>query len=269
MMAGVLVTSIGSGQLISRLGRYKPFPIIGTALMTVAMYLLSGISVSMPIWQTALYMLVLGFGLGMTMQVLVLAAQNAVPYEQLGVATSGSTLFRQVGGSIGVSVFGAIFANQLASNLADALPPGTQLPDAVSPGIIAQLPAAVHALYLDAFVTALGPVFSVAAAVSLLGFGLTWLLREVPLRKSARQKASPRASRPHVTRSRCRSWSGSWPRSPGERTAGGSTSRWPTRPRSISIRPSCGCSHGSERTPLSTSTIPNSSRRASRFASGV
>ncbi len=185
MMAGVLVTSIGSGQLISRLGRYKPFPIIGTALMTVAMYLLSGISVSMPIWQTALYMLVLGFGLGMTMQVLVLAAQNAVPYEQLGVATSGSTLFRQVGGSIGVSVFGAIFANQLASNLADALPPGTQLPDAVSPGIIAQLPAAVHALYLDAFVTALGPVFSVAAAVSLLGFALTWLLREVPLRKSA------------------------------------------------------------------------------------
>ena len=185
MMAGVLVTSIGSGQLISRLGRYKPFPIIGTALMTVAMYLLSGISVSMPIWQTALYMLVLGFGLGMTMQVLVLAAQNAVPYEQLGVATSGSTLFRQVGGSIGVSVFGAIFANQLATNLVDALPPGTQLPDAVSPGIIAQLPAAVHALYLDAFVTALGPVFSVAAAVSLLGFGLTWLLREVPLRKSA------------------------------------------------------------------------------------
>ena len=115
MMAGVLVTSIGSGQLISRLGRYKPFPIIGTALMTVAMYLLSGISVSMPIWQTALYMLVLGFGLGMTMQVLVLAAQNSVPYEQLGVATSGSTLFRQVGGSIGVSVFGAIFANQLAT----------------------------------------------------------------------------------------------------------------------------------------------------------
>ncbi|HSS74051.1 MAG TPA: MDR family MFS transporter, partial [Gaiellaceae bacterium] len=175
MMAGVLVTSIGSGQLISRLGRYKPFPIIGTALMTVAMYLLSGISVSMPIWQTALYMLVLGFGLGMTMQVLVLAAQNSVPYEQLGVATSGSTLFRQVGGSIGVSVFGAIFANQLASNLADALPPGTQLPDAVSPGIIAQLPAAVHALYLDAFVSALGPVFSVAAAVSLVGFALTWL----------------------------------------------------------------------------------------------
>src|SRR4029078_5678233 len=128
MIAGVLVTSIGSGQLISRLGRYRPFPIAGTALMTIAMFLLSGISVSMPVWQTAIYMLVLGFGLGMTMQVLVLAAQNSVPYEQLGVATSGSTLFRQVGVSIGVSIFGAVFANRLADNLADLLPPGTDVP---------------------------------------------------------------------------------------------------------------------------------------------
>ena len=167
MMAGVLVTSIGSGQLISRLGRYKPFPIVGTALMTAAMYLLSGLSASMPVWQTAVYMLVLGFGLGMTMQVLVLAAQNAVPYEQLGVATSGSTLFRQVGGSIGVSLFGAIFANQLASNLAGALPPGTQLPAAPNLEVISQLPAAIHGAYLDAFAAALGPVFAVAAAVSL------------------------------------------------------------------------------------------------------
>jgi EmrB/QacA subfamily drug resistance transporter len=112
LMAGVLVTSIGSGQLISRFGRYKPFPIAGTALMTVAMLMLSRISVGMPTWETALVMVLLGFDLGMTMQVLVLAAQNAVPYELLGVATSGSTLFRQVGGSIGVSIFGAIFANR-------------------------------------------------------------------------------------------------------------------------------------------------------------
>ena len=184
MMAGVLVTSIGSGQLISKLGRYKPFPIVGTALMTVAMYLLSGLSVEMPVWQTAGYMLLLGFGLGMTMQVLVLAAQNAVPYEQLGVATSGSTLFRQVGGSIGVSILGAIFANQLAANLRDALPPGTEIP-ATSPQVVTQLPPALHSVYLDAFAAALGPVFAVAAAVSLVAFLLTWLLREVPLRKSA------------------------------------------------------------------------------------
>src|SRR5262249_12194323 len=117
MMAGVLVTSIGSGQLITRFGRYKPFPIAGTALMTVAMWLLSGLSVSMPTWQSGIYILLLGFGIGLTMQVLVLAAQNAVPYDQLGVATSGSSLFRQVGGSIGVAVFGTIFSSELRTKL--------------------------------------------------------------------------------------------------------------------------------------------------------
>ena len=185
MMAGVLVTSIASGQVISRIGRYKPFPIVGTALMAIAMFLLTGISVSMPTWQAELYVLVLGLGLGMTMQVLVLAAQNAVPYRQLGVATSGSTLFRQVGGSIGVSLFGAIFANRLATELADALPPGVEPPAAASPGAVAQLPPALKEDYLDAFAAALGPVFAVAAGVSLVAFALTWLLREVPLRRSA------------------------------------------------------------------------------------
>ncbi len=188
MMAGVLVTSIASGQLITRLGRYKPFPIAGTALMTLAMALLTGIGVTMPTWQTELYMLVLGLGLGMTMQVLVLAAQNAVPYELLGVATSGSTLFRQVGGSVGVAIFGAIFANRLASELADALPPGTTPPEAVSPELVGQLPDAVRMPYLEAFSAALVPVFVFAAAVSALAFALTWLLREVPLRKSVAAK---------------------------------------------------------------------------------
>jgi EmrB/QacA subfamily drug resistance transporter len=185
MMAGVLVTSIGSGQLISRFGHYKPFPIAGTALMTAALFLLSGISVEMPVWQSALYMLLLGLGLGMTMQVLVLAAQNAVPYELLGVATSGSTLFRQVGGSIGVSLFGAVFANQLASKLAAVLPPGVEAPPAVSPETVKELPPALHASYVEAFAGSLRPVFAVAAGISLVGFGLTWLLRELPLRKSA------------------------------------------------------------------------------------
>jgi EmrB/QacA subfamily drug resistance transporter len=185
MMFGLLATSIGSGQLISKFGRYKPFPIAGTALMTLALYLLSGIGVTMPVWQTAVYMVVLGFGLGMTMQVLVLAAQNAVPYELLGVATSGSTLSRQVGGSIGVSIFGAIFANQLATNLAAALPPGVRPPAAAEPQIVNALPAAIHADYVGAFAASLRPVFAVAAGVSVLAFLLTWLLREVPLRKSA------------------------------------------------------------------------------------
>jgi EmrB/QacA subfamily drug resistance transporter len=185
LMAGVLVTSIGSGQLISRFGRYKPFPVAGTALMTVAMALLAGISVTMPTSRTALYLVVLGFGLGMTMQVLVLAAQNAVPYKLLGVATSGSTLFRQVGGSIGVSVFGAIFANRLAAELAVHIPRGTVLPKAAAPALIERLPPAVHTAYVEAFAASLQPVFAAAAAISGLAFALSWLLPELPLRKSA------------------------------------------------------------------------------------
>jgi EmrB/QacA subfamily drug resistance transporter len=185
LMLGVLVTSIGSGQLISRFGRYKPFPIAGTALMAVSMYLLAGLGESTPIWRTALYLVLLGLGLGMTMQVLVLAAQNAVPYELLGVATSGSTLFRQIGGSIGVSLFGAIFANRLALHLASALPGGVRVPGAANPEAIRHLPPLVHSAYVHSFAQSLHPMFEVAAAISAVAFGLTWLLEEVPLRQSA------------------------------------------------------------------------------------
>lgn len=185
MMAGVLVTSIGSGQLITKYGRYKPFPIAGTAIMTVGLVLLSRLDVDTPTAVSAAYMLVLGLGLGLVMQVLVLAAQNAVDYTQLGVATSGSTLFRQVGGSIGVAAFGAIFANQLAANLAAGLPAGVQLPAAADPAAIRELPPAVHDAYIQAMTDALQPVFLVGAAIALLAFALTWLLVEVPLRTTA------------------------------------------------------------------------------------
>ncbi|MGZ4440048.1 MAG: DHA2 family efflux MFS transporter permease subunit [Gaiellaceae bacterium] len=184
LMAGVLLTSIGSGQLITRFGRYKPFPIAGTAVMTVALYLLSGLGVRTPTWQASLYMLVLGLGLGMVMQVLVLAVQNAVPYEVLGVATSGSTLFRQVGGSIGVAIFGTIFANRLTGNLASRIPPGTRLPAAASPAVVDRLPPAVHDPYVAAFAASLRPVYLVACGIGFFSFLLSWLLREVPLRRT-------------------------------------------------------------------------------------
>jgi EmrB/QacA subfamily drug resistance transporter len=198
MMAGVLVTSILSGNLISRFGRYRPFPIAGTALMTGALYLLSRLAVDTSTWVAALYMLILGLGLGMVMQVLVLAAQNAVDYRHLGVATSGATLFRQVGGSIGVSVFGAIFANRLGSELASRLPAGAHVPTAANPAIVRQLPPSVHAPYVAAFAASLRPVFLAATAIGFVAFLLTWLLREVPLRQTARAEgigesfASPR-----------------------------------------------------------------------------
>ena len=149
MMVGLLFTSILSGQLISRYGRYKPFPIIGTAIMTVAVLMLSRLEVGTPIWQTIVAMVVLGLGLGMVMQVLVLAVQNSVEYSQIGVATSGSTLFRQIGGSIGVAAFGAIFTNRLAGELAARLPPGAHIPTTANPRY-RQAPAARGALALRA-----------------------------------------------------------------------------------------------------------------------
>jgi EmrB/QacA subfamily drug resistance transporter len=182
MTAGVLITSIGSGQLISRFGRYKPFPIAGTAIMTVGLLLLSRLRVDTSTVVGGAYMLVLGLGLGLTLQVLVLAAQNAVDYKYLGVATSGSTLFRQIGGSIGVSIFGAIFANRLAGHLAATIPPGAHVPTSPNPAALKGLPPALHHAYATAIAEALRPVFLTAAAIAALGFLLTWLLREVPLK---------------------------------------------------------------------------------------
>ncbi len=184
MMGGLLVTSIIAGRLISRWGRYKPFPVAGTAVMTVGMVLLAQLDIHSTSRYTSLAMVVLGLGLGMVMQVLVLAVQNAVDPRNMGVATSGSLLFRQIGGSIGIAIFGAIFANRLHGNLESMLPADAHVPKTVSPQVIAHLPPAVHDAYVQAVSVSLHPIFVVAAAVAGLSFVLTWLLREVPLRDS-------------------------------------------------------------------------------------
>src|SRR5512132_1040417 len=189
MMLGVLVTSTGSGFLISRYGRYRAFPIAGTAIAAVGLYLLSTLEVSTATEVAAGYMLLPGLGLGLVMQVLVLAAQNAVDYRLLGVATSGSTLFRQVGGSIGVSVFGAIFTNELGRELARRLAAGAHAPAHASPAAVEHLPPAIHAVYVTAVAVALHPVFLTAAAIMVVAFGLSWLLGDVPLRETARSDA--------------------------------------------------------------------------------
>jgi EmrB/QacA subfamily drug resistance transporter len=186
LMVGLLTASIGSGQLITRFGRYKPFPVAGTAIMVVGLFLLSRLQVDTSTVVTGAYMLVLGFGLGNVIQVLVLAAQNAVDYKYLGVASSGSTLFRQIGGSIGVSVFGAIFANQLAANLVGKLPPSARVPSsAANPAVVKQLPAVLRDPFRIAITDALTTVFLVAAGIAVLAFLLTWLLPEVPLKTTA------------------------------------------------------------------------------------
>jgi EmrB/QacA subfamily drug resistance transporter len=186
LMAGVLIASIGSGQLISRSGRYRIFPIIGTALLVVGMLLLARLDVGTSTVLADLYMLVVGLGLGFVMQVLVLAVQNAVDYDNLGVATSTATLFRSMGGAIGVPIFGAIFSNRLASELADRLPPGASasIPDRLGPEQIQQLPDAVRDAYVAGYAAALHPVFLIAAGIAATGFAVTWLLEERPLRRT-------------------------------------------------------------------------------------
>jgi len=184
LMGGLLITSIVSGNLITRWGKYRPFPIAGTALMAFGMYLLSRLHAGTPTWHALAAATVLGLGLGMVMQVLVLAVQNAVDPRQMGVATSGSTLFRQIGGSIGVSIFGAVFANKLHTELASRFPVGATPPHAGNPAAIRALPPEVRTIFQDAFAAALHPVFLMAAAVSLVAFALTWLIPALPLRDS-------------------------------------------------------------------------------------
>ncbi|HEY7694286.1 MAG TPA: MDR family MFS transporter [Gaiellaceae bacterium] len=183
MMLGVLAASITSGQLISRTGRYKVFPIVGTVVMTLGLLLLWRLDAGSSTWTASAYMLVVGAGIGMVMQVLVLAVQNSVDHRLMGVATSGAMLFRQIGGSIGVALFGAIFANRLSANLAERLP-GVPLPKTANPEAVRHLPPGIHEAYVSAFAASLRPIFLVAAAIGVAAFLLTWLLREMPLRHS-------------------------------------------------------------------------------------
>jgi len=191
MMGGMLVTSIMSGQLISRTGRYKIFPLLGTAIMTVGLFLLSRLTPESTNTTASLLMLILGVGLGMVMQVLVIAVQNDVDYHDLGVATSGATLFRLIGRSLGTAILGAIFAGRLTANLLRLLPPGTATGEArdMSVQALLQLPSSTRALYADAFTSSLDTVFLVATVVCAIGFVLTWFLPERPLRATVAASA--------------------------------------------------------------------------------
>jgi EmrB/QacA subfamily drug resistance transporter len=189
MVGGMLVTFIVSGQLISRWGRYKIFPIMGTALTVLGLYLFSLLTPTTSLFESSLYMVVVGLGLGLVMQVLVVAVQNAVPYEQLGTATSNATFFRMVGGAFGVSLFGAIFSNRLLSELPKYLPASVlghlSKGLSINPAQINALPAAQRHGYVEGFSHSLHFVFLFGVPFALAAFALTWLLKEIPLRKQA------------------------------------------------------------------------------------
>jgi EmrB/QacA subfamily drug resistance transporter len=184
MVAGLLITSTGSGAIVSRTGRYKVFPIAGTAVMTVAFVLLSQMDAATPTLLQSLYLFTLGIGIGMCMQVLILIVQNTANFADLGVATSGVTFFRTIGNSFGAAIFGSLFTNFLSGRLPAALAASGAPPEAgASPKVLHGLPAQVAAPIVDAYAGALGNVFLCAAPVALLGFVVALFLKEVPLQE--------------------------------------------------------------------------------------
>jgi hypothetical protein len=187
IMLFVLAMAVYSGRRISATGTYRRFPITGTALTVIALFLFSHIGTTTPFWQTAIYMAFLGAGLGLTMQVLLIAAQNSVDYAELGVATSLATFSRSIGGSIGVAVFGTIFNNRLTAYLPQHVPAAalSKLHGAsvtANPTAVKHLPPPVRHGLEVAFSDSLHVVFLAAVPFAVIAFLLALLLREVPLR---------------------------------------------------------------------------------------
>ena len=179
MMAGVLLTSVSSGRAISRTGRYKVFPVAGTALAVVGLALLSTIDAETARNAVSLYMFVLGAGIGMVMQVMILTAQNAVAVTELGAATGSVSFFREIGGSIGIAAFGAVFTASLQRRLG-----GLELDGGLSIDLIRELPAAQQATVVVAIAESVSHVFLFAVPIMAVACVVTWTIREVVLRGS-------------------------------------------------------------------------------------
>ncbi|MEC3979693.1 MDR family MFS transporter [Amycolatopsis sp. H20-H5] len=194
MVLALLVASIVSGNLVSKTGRYKIFPVLGAIGMTLGLYLLSKLDANTGFWEASLYMAVLGLGIGLGMQVLVIAVQNTADYADLGVATSGVTFFRSIGSAFGAAIFGTIYASQLSSNLATALaanplPPGVDPRVTQVPALLHQLPESISRGVINAYSESLQTVFLAAAPVGLVALLLALFLKEVPLRDTSKAGA--------------------------------------------------------------------------------
>ncbi|MDV7218384.1 MFS transporter [Streptomyces prunicolor] len=185
MMGGIVGASIISGQLISHTGRYKIYPLLGSALATLGMWLLSRLEVDTSRLQYSLWMAVLGAGIGMVMPVLVLAVQNSVRPADLGTATSANNYFRQIGGSVGAAIFGTLFANRLTDALRDRIPAraGAGLPDpeSITPQLVHTLPPALRDGYIQAYADAMPRIFLYLVPVLALGLLIAFFLKEKPL----------------------------------------------------------------------------------------
>jgi EmrB/QacA subfamily drug resistance transporter len=185
LMAGLLIAAILSGRAISRFGRYKVYPITGTAILIVGMFLLYRLGETTPPWRTSIDIFVVGVGIGLVMQVLVLVVQNDADPRDIGVATSTATFFRSVGGSFGVAIFGSIFATSLTNAIKDMPPEAIARIGAgahIDPAAARGLPPEIRLNFMHAFADSLHGVFLCGLIVSIIPFVLSWFLREVPLR---------------------------------------------------------------------------------------
>ncbi|MEV8628334.1 MFS transporter [Streptomyces sp. NPDC051079] len=185
LMGGIVAASVVSGQLISRTGHYKVYPVLGGAVATLGMWLLSRLDTDTPRLQQGLWQAVLGLGIGLVMPVLVLAVQNSVRPADLGTATSAHTYFRQIGGSVGAAVFGTLFASRLDAALADRLPEdgAGALPaaDSITPQAVHTLPPALRDAFVQAYADAMPRIFLYLVPVLVLGLVLAFFLKEKPL----------------------------------------------------------------------------------------
>ena len=211
LMLGIVSMSIFSGKRISSKGHYKIFPVVGTAIMTIGILSMVTLTRTTPYWQLSIYAIIVGAGLGLSMQTIVIALQNSVDFADMGVATSSNTFFRSLGSVFGTALFGAVLNNRLThymasgfSGLAKSNPSAVAGVDLSSKGITGIISAPgkvsvlVHNTALDAYVNAFHIVFLAAAPITALGFLLALMLREVPLRTShdyaaAREEAAGEA----------------------------------------------------------------------------
>lgn len=188
MMVGLLGTSIASGIIITRTGKYRLFPILGTLITAAAMVAMTTLAATTPVWLICVYLFFFGAGLGLIMQVVVLVVQNAVPAAQIGVATSSNNYFREVGAALGTAVFGTIFTTRLSENLTSVFTQaGASAADAsqatatLDPQALNQLPEAVHQGVVDAYADALAPVFWYLLPFIAAAFVLSLFLKQIPL----------------------------------------------------------------------------------------
>ncbi|MEZ3180989.1 MFS transporter [Streptomyces pimonensis] len=202
MTGGIVGASIVSGHLVSRSGRYRWHPVVGTALCAVGMWLLSRLETGTPRLHYGIWTAVLGAGIGMVMPVLVLAVQNSARPADLGTATSAHTYFRQIGGSVGAAVFGALFAGRLTDALEDRLPAGAGAPpdaESITPELVHALPPELRDAYVQAYADAMPRIFLHLVPVLVLGLLIAFFLKERPLVSHHAPTADPVQEAPRST----------------------------------------------------------------------